>query len=146
MSLIPTAHWIRYKASQQPTKSEKIQCDCDCMHTLSIFGSVHYFLFPMLTCPRFICRRHVSSAVNLYGRLKQLNDAKEFQGTLDLFNQHVRQQSPTDLAIFQALKACIELGDVQLASSIHRNLSSESMNNSFILTNLIRLFCKYLVH
>lgn len=87
----------------------------------SIWFPLARFLRRMLTFPRFICRRHASTVVNLFGRLKQLNDANEFRNALDLFNQHVRYQSPTDLAIFQAPKACIELGDVQSASLIHRN-------------------------
>ncbi|CAF0930645.1 unnamed protein product [Adineta steineri] len=44
--------------------------------------------------------------------------------------------------INQTLKACIELGDIKRGSFIYQHLSSQSKQNHFIQTNLIRLFMK----
>ncbi len=71
--------------------------------------------------------------------MKQLNDRKQFNKAISLFNHH-RQNQATPLIINQALKACIHLNDFQRGKLIHEGLSPFLLNNSFIRTNLIRLY------
>ncbi len=75
-------------------------------------------------------------------QLKQLNANKQYEKVINLFENYIQQNIPTDIAINQTLKACIELGDLKRGYDIHQRLSSESKQNHFIQTNLIRLFSK----
>lgn len=86
--------------------------------------------------------RCLSTVSDIYRQLKQLNEKKKFHDALDLFNQHVVRQPPTSLTINQALRACVELNDLAAGTMIHNRFSSQSLNNSFIHTNLIRLYSK----
>jgi len=80
-----------------------------------------------------------STFVDIGKQMKQFNDMKQFNKALSLFNLHIRKQ-PTPLIINQALKACINLNDLQGAKIIHQRLSPFLLNNHFIRTNLIRLY------
>ncbi len=75
-------------------------------------------------------------------QLKQLNANKQYEKVINLFENYIQQNIPTDIAINQTLKACIELGDLKRGSDIYQRLSSQSKQNHFIQTNLIRLFSK----
>jgi hypothetical protein len=97
-------------------------------------------MFPTFFFGRLICRRQVSTLPDLGTRIKQLNDARDFHKALALFDVHVQQQDPTALAVNQALKACIALGDFKRAINIHQRLSPQLLSNFFIQNNLIRLY------
>ena len=93
----------------------------------------------------FCSRRLLSTSVDFGAQMKALNDAGQFRKTIALFEVQVKQQQrPTTLAVNQALKACIELGDARRGAEIHRSLSTSLANNSFIQTSLIRLYSKWL--
>lgn len=84
-----------------------------------------------------------SAKANVYSQLKQLNEGKHYQKAIDLFNGHARDRTPTNATIVQALKACVEVGDLKRGKDIHRSLSPESMRDPFICMSLIRLYSKY---
>lgn len=89
-----------------------------------------------------ICRRFASTKfVDLGNQMKRLNDDRQFQKVITLYDSHIDQHQNT-LVANQALKACIELGDLNRGIQIHQNLSSFSINNSFIQISLIRLYSK----
>ena len=94
----------------------------------------------MIFFPRFIGRRFGSSFIDLGTRIKQLNDTKEFQKAINLFNSNHHQSNFSALTINQALKACIELSDFNRAINLHQHLSSKLLNNYFIRNSLIRLY------
>jgi len=83
-----------------------------------------------------------STFIDFNNQLKQLNANKQYEKVIDLFENYTQQNIPTDIAINQTLKACIELGDLKRGSDIYQRLSSQSKQNHFIQTNLIRLFSK----
>jgi len=80
-----------------------------------------------------------SSFVDIGLQMKEFNDRRQFNKAISLFNHYLGKQ-PTPLIINQALKACIHLNDFQRGKIIHQGLSPFLLNNSFIRTNLIRLY------
>jgi hypothetical protein len=89
-----------------------------------------------------VSRRLASTSTNVYSQLKQLNEGKQYRKAIDLFNGHARDRMPTNATIVQALKACVEVGDLRRGKEIHRSLSPESMKDPFICMSLIRLYSK----
>lgn len=87
------------------------------------------------------CRRFASTIVDLGGQLKRLNDNRQFKKSIALFSAHIEKQ-PNAFAVNQALRACIELGEVNRGIQIYHNLSSSMTDNAFIQANLIHLYCK----
>lgn len=85
-----------------------------------------------------------STFIEFNNQLRQLNANKQYEKVIDLFENYAQQNIPTDIAINQTLKACIELGDFKRGSDIHQRLSSQSKQNHFIQTNLIRVFSKFI--
>ena len=88
-----------------------------------------------------ISRRWLSRSFDLGGRMKELNDRGEYEKSLSLFRSNGQEGART-LVINQALKASIELKDFAQGKAIHRSLSPFFLNNSFIRSSLIRLYCK----
>ena len=82
-----------------------------------------------------------STFVDIGMQMKRLNDTKQYNKALSLFNRHLQQQ-PTSLIINQALKSCINLNDFHRGKLIHQQLSPFLLNNYYIRTNLIRLYSK----
>lgn len=87
-------------------------------------------------------RRALSISNDVGAQMKELNGRGEYRKTLDLFRANLNERQRTTLAVNQALKASIELGDLQQGEAIHRSLSPYLIKNSFIRTNLIRLYRK----
>jgi flagellin-specific chaperone FliS len=102
----------------------------------------------MISLIRFISRRFQSTVIDLGFEMNKLNDNRQFQKAITLYEDQIRKQNQqnTSLAVNQALKACIELNDIKRAIDIHKNLSSSLTNNQFIQTNLIRLYSKFLFY
>lgn len=71
--------------------------------------------------------------------MKRLNDNRQFQKSLALFEAHMANQ-PNAFTVNQALKACIQLGEINRGIAIYQNLSSSLINNHFIQANLIHLY------
>lgn len=93
---------------------------------------------------RFLVQRSSStSTIDLYTQMKRLNSAKEFRQSISLFDDHRKNRMKiTNGAICQALDACIATNDIQKGQRIHQELSAQSMENSFILIYLIRLYSR----
>lgn len=92
-----------------------------------------------------ICRLS-STFVDIGAQMKQLNDNGQYRKSLLLFENLIKKnnKTPTSLVINQALKACIELEDFKRGENIHKHLSPYLLKNSFIETNLIRLYSNFL--
>ena len=95
---------------------------------------------------RFSSRRFQSTVINLASQMKRFNDNRQFQKAIHLYEDQIRKENKQNdsMAVNQALKACIELNDIERAKDIHKNLTSQMINNHFIQSNLIRLYSKLL--
>ena len=78
--------------------------------------------------------------VDIGAKMKSFNDQQQYQKSVELFEKN-RNKSLTSLTISQALKALIHLKKYEQARILHHQLSSVELNNNFIRTNLIRLYC-----
>jgi hypothetical protein len=87
----------------------------------------------------------VQSNFNLGSEMKFLNDNKQFEKALQLFDKHKKNNTETfsSLIITQALKACTHLKDLQRGSTIHRLISSDMKNDFYISASLIHLYSKF---
>ena len=81
--------------------------------------------------------------IDLGGQMKQLNDAKKYQEALSLFDAQ-QQVKLTNMAINQALQACIHLRDFHRGSNIHREFYSRSLSCHHMQLSLIQLYSKTL--
>ena len=86
-------------------------------------------------------RRFASTFVDLGGRMKGLNDNRQFKKSLALFDAHT-EGKPNAFAVNQALKACVELNDINRGIQIYQNLASSFVNNQSIQANLIQLYSR----
>jgi uncharacterized protein (DUF342 family) len=95
---------------------------------------------------RFSSRRFLATSIDVGAQMKKLNDNSQYQKAISLYENHIEKQNKqaTTLAINQALRACVELDDIKHGKDIHKNLSAFMKNNTFIQTNLIRLYRKAL--
>ncbi|CAF1267110.1 unnamed protein product [Adineta steineri] len=89
----------------------------------------------------------IQSDFYLGKKMKLLNDNKQFQKTLELFDQYKKNKSETfsSMIITEALKACTHLKDLQRAETIHHLISSHIEDDSYISTSLIHLYNAYLL-
>ncbi|CAF0889915.1 unnamed protein product [Adineta steineri] len=74
--------------------------------------------------------------------MKFLNDNKQFNKTLELFDKHRKSKIQTfsSFTITQALKACTHLGDLQRGKNIHHLISTHIKEDVYISTSLIHLY------
>jgi hypothetical protein len=93
---------------------------------------------------RFSSRRFLSILIDFGAEMKKLNDNDQYQKAINLYEDQIKKQNQksSSLAVNQALKACVELGDIKRGKDIHKTLSASMANNTFIQTNLIRLYSK----
>jgi hypothetical protein len=98
----------------------------------------------MINLIRFSSRRFQSTIIDLGSHMKRLNDNGQCHQAITLYEDQIKKQNiqATTLAVNQALKACIELNDIERGKNIHKNLSPYMSNNHFIQANLIRLYSK----
>ncbi|CAF3518869.1 unnamed protein product [Adineta steineri] len=84
----------------------------------------------------------IRSDYDLGVKMKLLNDNKQFEKALLLFDKHKKTelQSFSSLMITQALKASAHLRDLQRGTSIHYLISSRINNDSYILASLIHFY------
>lgn len=82
-----------------------------------------------------------SSSSNL--TMKKLIDLRQYQKALDLFDK--QSEKSTGIDINMALKACTNLHDYQRGKKIHRQLSSNSLNNPFIQTSLVYFYIQLVI-
>jgi hypothetical protein len=74
--------------------------------------------------------------------MKNFINLKQYQKTLDLFHQQSHPRSTTTITM--ALKACVKSNNYQYGMDIHRQLSPDLLNNSFIQTALIEFYSELL--
>lgn len=80
------------------------------------------------------------SKVDLFMRMKSLNDKKRYDKALNLFYEN--RCSVTDLSLNQALKACSNQRKLDRGRLIHDQLSPSSLGNSFIRCSLMNLYSR----
>ena len=85
--------------------------------------------------------RFVSMSVRSDTRMKQLNDQKKYRQAMAVFDalSLEKQPSTTTLSVDQAIRACLELDDLQRGVAIGEKLSPTLMSNIFVQSRLIRL-------
>ncbi|CAF1312065.1 unnamed protein product, partial [Didymodactylos carnosus] len=105
---------------------------CSSLTDDCLIALVHY-------CPMAL---HYNHNMTTGPQMKKLNDNGQFEKALTLYEDQIEKQNKqsTNFTIDQVLKACIELGDIKRAKDIHNKLSPTMANNSFIQSNLIRLY------
>ncbi len=85
-----------------------------------------------------------SSDLAIANQMKLLNNEKNYEQALNLFDMHRKNQRKPLLTttIMQALKACANIGDLQRGIIIHNLVLSRIQNDSYILFSLIDLYSK----
>lgn len=75
-------------------------------------------------------------------QMKLLNDNKQFEKTLELFDKYKEKniEKWSNWVIIQALKACTKLGDLQRGTSIHHLISSRLKHDPYVLPALIHFY------
>ncbi|CAF1339290.1 unnamed protein product [Rotaria magnacalcarata] len=84
----------------------------------------------------------IKSKFELGIQMKQMNDNKQYEKTLKLFDQHKNTNIDmfSSLTITQILKACAHLGDLQRGLMIYSLISSRMEDDSYISASSIHLF------
>ncbi|CAF4518995.1 unnamed protein product, partial [Rotaria socialis] len=84
----------------------------------------------------------IKSKFDLGIQMKQMNDNKQYEKTLKLFDQHKNTNIDmfSSLTITQILKACAHLGDLQRGLMIYSLISSRMKDDSYISASSIHLF------
>ena len=98
----------------------------------------------IFTVKNFIRYNSIQTNAALGLRIKELNEKKQFENALSLFYTG-KQDEMGDLAINQALQACVHLRNFQRGSIIYKQLSSRSLKCHHIQTSLVQLFSELLV-
>ena len=82
---------------------------------------------------------------NLGYEMKLLNDKKEYQKALELFDKMKDKniEKVSSMMITQALKASTQINDFQRGSNIHQMISSRLKIDNHILTSLIHFFSMF---
>jgi len=92
-----------------------------------------------------IYRRLLSTSIKFDVQMKQFNDQKKYQKSIDLFEKILKEKSLSSispLAIDQAVRALVELKQYQHAIEIEQHLSPNLMENVFIRHQFIRLYSR----
>ncbi|CAF3429058.1 unnamed protein product [Rotaria sp. Silwood2] len=96
----------------------------------------------------FIAKRSafIQSNADLGDEMKLLNDNKQFEKALDLFNKYKTKSNEqySNWSLIQALRACTEIGDLQCGSNIHNLVSSRLKYDPYILPSLIHFYSKFI--
>ncbi|CAF5168752.1 unnamed protein product [Rotaria sp. Silwood1] len=96
----------------------------------------------------FIAKRSafIQSNADLGDEMKLLNDNKQFEKALDLFNKYKTKSNEqySNWSIIQALRACTEIGDLHCGSNIHNLVSSRLKYDPYILPSLIHFYSKFI--
>ncbi|CAF4375000.1 unnamed protein product, partial [Rotaria magnacalcarata] len=99
----------------------------------------HCLSFPKLSLKRL---NNIKSYINLGTEMKLLNDKKQFEKALAIFDQHGINNITTlsNFAITQVLKACAHTGDLQRGKIIHNLIASETKNDIYVSSTLIHMY------
>ncbi|CAF5075778.1 unnamed protein product, partial [Rotaria sp. Silwood1] len=82
------------------------------------------------------------SNINLGDQMKILNDTKQFESALELFNKYKDKNLDkcSNWIIIQALRACTNLRDIEHGSIIHNLISSRLKYDSYVLPAIIHFY------
>ena len=82
------------------------------------------------------------SDFELQKEMKRLNDLKQYEKTLVLFDNYEKNNPVklSDPVVTQALKACTQMGAFQRGSSLYHSVASRIKGDSYTLSSLIHLF------
>ncbi|CAF4168540.1 unnamed protein product, partial [Rotaria magnacalcarata] len=85
---------------------------------------------------------NIKSYINLGTEMKLLNDKKQFEKALALFDQHGVNNILTlsNFTLTQVLKACAHVGDLQRGKIIHNLIASKTKNDIYVSSTLIHLY------
>ncbi|CAF4245670.1 unnamed protein product [Rotaria magnacalcarata] len=99
----------------------------------------HWLSFPKVSLKRL---NNTKSYINLGTEMKLLNDKKQFEKALALFDQHGINNITTlsNFAITQVLKACAHMRDIQRGKIIHNLIASETKNDIYVSSTLIHMY------
>ncbi|CAM4849170.1 unnamed protein product, partial [Rotaria magnacalcarata] len=99
----------------------------------------HCLSFPKVSLKRL---NNTKSYINLGTEMKLLNDKKQFEKALAIFDQHGINNITTlsNLAITQVLKACAHMRDIQRGKIIHNLIASETKNDIYVSSTLIHMY------
>ncbi|CAF4330360.1 unnamed protein product [Rotaria magnacalcarata] len=99
----------------------------------------HWLSFPKVSLKRL---NNTKSYINLGTKMKLLNDKKQFEKALAIFDQHGINNITTlsNFAITQVLKACAHMRDVQRGKIIHNLIASETKNDIYVSSTLIHMY------
>ncbi|CAF2184202.1 unnamed protein product [Rotaria magnacalcarata] len=99
----------------------------------------HCLPFPKVFLKRF---SNIKSYINLGTEMKLLNDKKQFEKALALFDQHGVNNILTlsNFTLTQVLKACAHVGDLQRGKIIHNLIASKTKNDIYVSSTLIHLY------
>ena len=88
---------------------------------------------------------NISSESDLINQMKLMNNNKQFQKTLELFDKHKKKNLDeySNLILTQVLKACGGIGDLQRGQTIHHLISSRLENDSYMFTPIIHLYSTF---
>jgi hypothetical protein len=88
------------------------------------------------------CSVTYRSDVDLAKEMKILNDNKQFEKALKLFDTYKEKDIKTisSFVITQALKACTQAGDIQRGLTISDLVSFQMKHDSYLLASLIHLY------
>jgi hypothetical protein len=90
-----------------------------------------------------IYRRLLSTSIKFDVQMKQFNDQKQYQKSIDLFEKFLKEKTLSNispLAISQVIRALTELKQYQRAIEIEQNLSPNLIEDVFIRYRCIRLY------
>ncbi|CAF1356880.1 unnamed protein product [Rotaria magnacalcarata] len=99
----------------------------------------HCLSFPKLSLKRL---NNIKSYINLGTEMKLLNDKKQFEKALAIFDHHGINNITTlsNFAITQVLKACAHTGDLQRGKIIHNLIASETKTDIYVSSTLIHMY------
>ncbi|CAF1112099.1 unnamed protein product, partial [Rotaria magnacalcarata] len=99
----------------------------------------HWLSFPKVSLKRL---NNTKSYINLGTEMKLLNDKKQFEKALAIFDQHGINNITTlsNFAITQVLKACAHMRDIQRGKIIHNLIASETKNDIYVSSTLIHMY------
>ena len=91
---------------------------------------------------RYSVRLNFSSQKpDIHVQMMELNKLKKYRNAIALFNSYP-QSSMNEIAINQALRACLYLNEFSQARLIHERLSPKVQNYSYTKITLIQIYCE----
>ena len=81
-----------------------------------------------------------TTSVDIHSEMRKLIDHQQYRKALEIFDQHSARF--TDSSLNLALKASTKLSDRTRGIRIHRQLSKQALEDTFIQTSLLHFYSK----